>query len=101
MPLCKILNGITFCNGIKINRICRAAANTIYEAVINFTLAEANGLEIGEELEIATQTGKVVTVKITGMYITGNERNQMDTLSSADRLENRIFIDNYSLSSPY
>ncbi len=66
------------------------------EAVINFTLAEANGLEIGEELEIATQTGKVVTVKITGMYITGNERNQMDTLSSADRLENRIFIDNDS-----
>lgn len=66
------------------------------EAVINFTLAEANGLEIGEELKIGTKTGKTVTVKITGMYITGNERNQMDTLSSADRLENRIFIDNDS-----
>ncbi|MCI8718259.1 MAG: ABC transporter permease [Lachnospiraceae bacterium] len=78
---------------IKGNTVTKDSKN---EAVINFMLAEANGLEIGDELEIGTQTGNVTTVKITGMYVAGNESNQMNELPSADRLENRIFIDNHS-----
>ena len=65
-------------------------------AVINFALADANGLEIGDEMEVGTETGSVINVKIIGVFVAGSERNQMDTLQAVNRIENQIFIDNES-----
>lgn len=65
-------------------------------AVINFALADANGLEIGDEMEVGTETGSVINVKIIGVFVAGSERNQMDTLPAVNRIENQIFIDNES-----
>lgn len=65
-------------------------------AVINFVLANANGLEIGDEIKVGTETGSVINVKIIGVFIAGSERNQMDTLPAVNRIENQIFIDNES-----
>lgn len=65
-------------------------------AVINFALADANGLEIGDEMEVGTETGSVINVKIIGVFVAGSERNQMDTLPAVNRIENHIFIDNES-----
>lgn len=65
-------------------------------AVINFALADANGLEIGDEMEVGTETGSVINVKIIGVFVAGSERNQMDTLPAVNRVENQIFVDNES-----
>ncbi len=65
-------------------------------AVINFALADANGLEIGDEMEVGTETGSVINVKIIGVFVAGSERKQMDTLPAVNRIENQIFIDNES-----
>ena len=65
-------------------------------AVINFALADANGLEIGDEMEVGTEKGSVINVKIIGVFVAGSERNQMDTLPAVNRIENQIFIDNES-----
>ena len=65
-------------------------------AVINFALADANGLEIGDEMEVGTETGSMINVKIIGVFVAGSERNQMDTLPAVNRIENQIFIDNES-----
>ena len=65
-------------------------------AVINFALADANGLEIGDEIEVGTETGSVISVKIIGVFVAGSERNQMDTLPAVNRMENLIFVDNES-----
>ena len=65
-------------------------------AVVNFVLADANGLEIGDELKVGTETGSVINVRIKGVFAAGSERKQMDTLASVNRVENQIFIDNES-----
>lgn len=65
-------------------------------AVINFALADANGLEIGDEIEVGIETGSVISVKIIGVFVAGSERNQMDTLPAVNRMENQIFVDNES-----
>lgn len=65
-------------------------------AVINFVLADANSLEIGDEIKVGTETGSVINVKIIGVFVAGSERNQMDTLPAVNRIENQIFIDNES-----
>ena len=65
-------------------------------AVMNFVLADANGLEIGDEMKVGTETGNVISIKIIGIFVAGSERNQMDTLPAVNRIENQIFIDNES-----
>ena len=65
-------------------------------AVVNGMLADANGLAIGDELKVGTETGNVISVKIIGVFAAGSERNQMDTLPAVNRIENQIFIDNGS-----
>ena len=65
-------------------------------AVIDFVLADANGLEIGDEMKVGTETGNVISIKIIGVFVAGSERNQMDTLPAVNRIENQIFIDNES-----
>ena len=65
-------------------------------AVVSFVLADANGLEIGDELKVGTETGSVINVRIIGVFAAGSERKQMDTLASVNRVENQIFIGNES-----
>ena len=65
-------------------------------AVINYALADANGLAIGDEMKVGTENGTVISVKIIGIFSAGSERNQMDTLPAVNRVENQIFIDNAS-----
>ncbi len=65
-------------------------------AVINFVLADANSLEIGDVIKVGTETGSIIDVKIIGVFGAGSERNQMDTLPAVNRIENQIFIDNES-----
>ena len=65
-------------------------------AVVNFVLADANGLEIGDELKVGMETGSVINVRIIGVFAAGSERKQMDTLASVNRVENQIFIGNES-----
>ncbi|MDE6389423.1 MAG: ABC transporter permease [Lachnospiraceae bacterium] len=65
-------------------------------AVVNFVLADANGLEIGDEVKVGTEAGRMIGVKIIGIFAAGSERNQMDTLPAVNRIENQIFIDNES-----
>lgn len=65
-------------------------------AVVNCVLADANGLEIGDELKVGTETGSVINVRIIGVFAAGSERKQMDTLASVNRVENQIFIGNES-----
>ena len=47
-------------------------------------------------MEVGTETGSVINVKIIGVFVAGSERNQMDTLPAVNRIENQIFIDNES-----
>lgn len=63
--------------------------------VMNSILAEANGLKVGDKVEIDSQDGKV-SVQIAGLFLAGSERKQTDTILGEDRIENQIFIDNVS-----
>lgn len=65
-------------------------------AVINYVLADANGLSIGDEMKVGTENGTVISVKIIGIFSAGSERNQMDTMPAVNRVENQIFVDNAS-----
>ena len=65
-------------------------------AVINYVLADVNGLTIGDKVKVGTETGRVISIKIIGVFTAGSERNQMDTLPAVNRIENQIFIDNES-----
>ena len=68
-------------------------------AVVNFRLVEANGLEIGDEIKVGTESGRVTGVKIIGVFVAGSERKQMDTLPAVNRIENQIFLDNESYAA--
>lgn len=67
---------------------------TKYSAVINAQFAEANGLQIGDALSFEAESGKTVTVKVIGEYLTGNESQQENTTLAVYRMENQIYIDN-------
>lgn len=62
--------------------------------VMNSLLAEANGLNLNDEVELASNDKQTVTVKIIGMYQSGSERKQEASLLSTERIENQVFIDN-------
>ena len=63
-------------------------------AVINARFADANSLQIGDTLSFEAESGKIVTVKVIGEYLTGNESQQENTALAVYRLENQIYIDN-------
>ena len=67
---------------------------TKYSAVINAQFAEANGWQIGDTLSFESESGKTVTVKVIGEYLTGNESQQENTTLAVYRMENQIYIDN-------
>lgn len=62
--------------------------------VINSLLAEMNGLEIDDELVFDSKDENKVAVKIIGIYLSGSERKQPSSLTSINRIENQMFIDN-------
>ena len=63
-------------------------------AVINARFADANSLQIGDTLSFEAESGKTVTVKVIGEYLTGNESQQENAALAVYRLENQIYIDN-------
>ena len=69
-------------------------------AVIHTSLANQNGLEIGDTLELDTGSGQTVSVPIIGLFkSSGNmEDKQPAETTAVNRMENQIFIDNGSCS---
>ena len=67
---------------------------TQYGAVINAGFADANGLQIGDQISFETENGKTVTVKVIGEYLAGNESRQNKSTLAVYRVENQIYIDN-------
>ena len=67
---------------------------TQYGAVINAGFADANGLQIGDQISFETENGKTVTVKVIGEYLAGNESRQDKSTLAVYRVENQIYIDN-------
>ncbi|MDE7433459.1 MAG: ABC transporter permease, partial [Lachnospiraceae bacterium] len=69
--------------------------------VINFLLAEQNGLKVGDTIELQGADGVLVSAEIRGLFISGSERKQADTTLAVNRVENHIFIDNSTYSEIY
>ena len=67
---------------------------TQYGAVVNAGFADANGLQLGDQLSFETESGKTVTVEVIGEYLAGNENRQEKSTLAVYRVENQIYIDN-------
>ena len=67
-------------------------------AVINSLLADSNGLELGDDIKIENAEGKIISLKIVGLFLSGSERKQTEKMDSVNRIENQIFVDNESYS---
>ena len=65
-------------------------------AVIHTSLADQNGLKIGNSIELSTKDETMVSVEITGIFKSaGNaEKEQPAETTAVNRIENQIFIDN-------
>lgn len=61
--------------------------------IIDSILADANGLSIGDMLTFRTETGANTSGKIVGIFFSGMERQQENSVMSAYRVENQIFVD--------
>ena len=62
-------------------------------AVIHETFATVNGISIGDQIHLENEHGKTITVTVCGLFLSGNEHQQNNTLDSLYRIENQIFID--------
>lgn len=62
-------------------------------AVIHETFATVNGISIGDQIHLENEHGKTITVTVCGLFLSGNEHQQDNTLDSLYRIENQIFID--------
>lgn len=75
--------------------ICRLVQGTFptreNEIVINQLLAEVNQLTIGDELTFRTDTGEEYTAFVAGLYLTGNERRQTESVTTENRIENQVY----------
>lgn len=67
-------------------------------AVINSHLADSNGLGLGDDIKIENAEGKIISLKIVGLFLSGSERKQTEKMDSVNRIENQIFVDNESYS---
>jgi putative ABC transport system permease protein len=61
--------------------------------IIDSILADANGLSIGDMLTFRTETGANTSGEIVGIFFSGMERQQENSVMSAYRIENQIFVD--------
>lgn len=62
-------------------------------AVINETFATINGISIGDQIRLENEHGKTISATVCGLFLSGNEHQQDNTLDSLYRIENQIFID--------
>lgn len=69
--------------------------------LINSILAEVNQLSIGDLLTFETQTRKTVSGNIIGIFFSGMERKQEDTIPAANRIENQIFVNHELFKTLY
>lgn len=60
--------------------------------LVNSRLAELNGFHIGDTLTFATESGNTAVGEIIGIFFSGMERRQDDSILSAYRIENQIFV---------
>ena len=74
--------------------VCRLVAGEFAkdenEIVINQHLAEQNQIEIGDELCFISEN-KNGSARVTGFYLTGNERKQTENVLTINRIENQIY----------
>lgn len=68
-------------------------------AVIHETFATVNGISIGNQIHLENEHGKTITVTVCGLFLSGNEHQQDNTLDSLYRIENQIFIDTKSYTT--
>ena len=69
-------------------------------AVINETFATINGISIGDRIRLENEHGKTISATVCGLFLSGNEHQQDNTLDSLYRIENQIFIDAKSYICP-
>ena len=64
--------------------------------VINVSLANQNGLKVGDMIALSTENGTKVSVQIIGIFKSaGNaEKDQPTETMAINRIENQVFIDN-------
>ena len=74
--------------------VCRLVAGEFAkdenEIVINQHLAEQNQIEIGDELCFISENENG-SARVTGFYLTGNERKQTENVLTINRIENQIY----------
>lgn len=74
--------------------VCRLVAGEFAkdenEIVINQHLAERNQIEIGDELCFISGN-EDGSARVTGFYLTGNERKQTENVLTINRIENQIY----------
>ncbi len=61
--------------------------------LVNSLLAELNGFQIGDPLTFVAENGSTATGEIIGIFFSGMERKQDDSIVSSYRIENQIFVD--------
>ena len=80
--------------------VCRLVAGEFAknenEIVINQHLAEQNQIEIGDELCFISENENG-SARVTGFYLTGNERKQTENVLTINRIENQIYT-NFSFA---
>ncbi|MBS5150724.1 MAG: ABC transporter permease [Butyricicoccus pullicaecorum] len=70
-----------------------------FSAVIHKTFATMNGISIGDRIRLKNEHGKTITATVRGLFLSGNEHQQDNTLDSLYRIENQIFIDTKSYTT--
>ncbi len=60
--------------------------------LVDSLLAEANGLQIGDEMEFKGENGNRAAGRIEGIFFCGMERKQDDSVMAVHRIENQIFV---------
>lgn len=85
------------------DHVCRLIEGTYAqnanEVVINQNLADSNSLSIGDEIELMSTEGKTVRATISGFYLTGSERQQTESVTTVNRIENQIYTTTEFVSS--
>lgn len=66
---------------------------TVNGIVVNSYFAKANGLQVGDKMEIQADGGKQAVFEITGLFLSGSESKQPDEMPAVNRTENQMFID--------
>ena len=61
--------------------------------IINSFLAKSNGLKLGDSLTFEIGKNETVSGEVVGIFFSGMESKQDDTVMAAYRIENQIFVD--------